>query len=146
MGQWSDLSKILPYLALDSTFKIHSQLLPQSLPAYIARSDNTLVVYAIPSHSKGCISSPGLCHDLVKTFSSLSGGNEGKQGGLEEDKHHLTRHLPQVRRAWFLLAREKEPLARLEVKKILSVSSSWAHLPKCPHLGFLDPALSLSRF
>ena len=45
------------------------------------------------------------------------------------------------KRLFFFLAREREPLARLQIKKILSIPSVQAHLSKCPHPEFLEPAL-----
>lgn len=49
---------IWPYIQLSGSAHTYSQF----LPAHIARSCNTLVVYAILSHGKGFISSLGLCH------------------------------------------------------------------------------------
>lgn len=97
-----------------------------------------LVVYAVSFHSKGCIFSLGLCYNLIPVLVQRQLG----KSSLEENKHLLIRHLTQVRpcccwqlrRGWFHLTKEREPLGRLPIKKILSVPLCRFTYPNVPIL------------
>lgn len=99
-----------------------------------------LVIYAVSFHSKGCIFSLGLCYNLIPVLVQRQLG----KSSLEENKRLLIRHLTQVRpcccwqlrRGWFHLTKEREPLGRLTIKKILSVPLCRFTYPNVPILGF----------
>lgn len=117
-----------------------------SSPRDLSRSCSSLVLYAVSSISKGWVYSLGLCYNLIQTFSikALRGNKvilRRTSAILQALSSRQILLLFEVRRGCFLLSREREPLARLQIKKILNIPNLHAHLPKCPIPRCFEPAL-----